>query len=270
VRPDLADIDDWAGVNSNDLQRIANYILQGGIAPTCDPGLEPPFPPSEDTLELRNCRVPAHSDTWTVELWLTTTGADGVEAVVFPFRLVDSLSLIVIDSIVANHPAETLDSAINIDPSQTRAIAGWNLLMGSPLPGSATSKLATIYLSNTYSESVEILLIDTISYRYNTTLISRNGGAQPSVPSVVGIESNLGPYAPSCFGEMRGNADCDVDETISISDLIVLVDYMFSSGPTPACFDEADVSADGQLVIEDLIFLVDYMFNGGPAPLPCP
>jgi hypothetical protein len=89
------------------------------------------------------------------------------------------------------------------------------------------------------------------------------------VPVVLGIASNLGPYAPSCFGEIRGNVDCGSDETINIIDLIVLVDYMFSDGPTPGCFDEADVNADVAITISDLVYLVDYMFSGGPEPPPC-
>ena len=90
------------------------------------------------------------------------------------------------------------------------------------------------------------------------------------IPTIVGIASNPGQYAPSCFGEIRGNVDCDPEEMIEVADLIALVDFMFDSGPTPGCFDEADINADVAITISDLVYLVDYMFTGGPEPPACP
>jgi len=73
-----------------------------------------------------------------------------------------------------------------------------------------------------------------------------------------------------CVGD-RGNVDGDTTDAIDISDLVYLVDYMFSSGPEPPCFDEADINGDGapDIDISDLVYLVDYMFNSGPAPPSC-
>ena len=46
---------------------------------------------------------------------------------------------------------------------------------------------------------------------------------------------------------------------------------MFVSGPEPPCFDEADINGDGEpnLDISDLVHLVDYMFTSGPPPADC-
>ena len=63
------------------------------------------------------------------------------------------------------------------------------------------------------------------------------------------------------------------DDQINIEDLVYMVDYMFTGGPTVMCFDEAELEPpfDGsQLAIQDLVYLVDYMFTGGPPPIPCP
>jgi hypothetical protein len=271
VRPDLADIDQWTGVNGNDFQRFCNYMFQGGNSTECTPTLELPFPQSDDTLELRNCRIPPYNDSWAVELWLTSTGSTDVDAVVFPFRLVDSLSSVIIETVDSSHPAGTLVLFDNIDSTGASGILGLHYLYMSSLPSPTTTKLATIRLSNTYSESVQVILIDTTTTDpSNTVMISRNGGSQPTMPVVLGIASNLGQYGPSCFGDIRGNVDCGSDETINIIDLIVLVDYMFSDGPTPGCFDEADLDVDGETGIGDLVFLVDYMFNNGVAPPACP
>jgi hypothetical protein len=74
-----------------------------------------------------------------------------------------------------------------------------------------------------------------------------------------------------CIG-IRGNIDDDPGQSIDISDLVYLVDFMFNSGPEPNCFEEGDVDGSGGSTIDiaDLVYLVDYMFNGGPAPVSCP
>jgi len=83
-----------------------------------------------------------------------------------------------------------------------------------------------------------------------------------------------------CMGAIRGNVDMDPGDVIDISDLVFLVDYMFTGGPPPTCAEEANIDGSccasgsseslSDIDISDLVYLVDYMFNGGPAPPPCP
>lgn len=75
-----------------------------------------------------------------------------------------------------------------------------------------------------------------------------------------------------CVGAMRGNVDYDLEDAIDISDVIYLVDFMFTGGEEPVCFEEADIDADFvvEINIADLVYLVNYIFQGGPAPPPCP
>ncbi len=73
-----------------------------------------------------------------------------------------------------------------------------------------------------------------------------------------------------CLPPIRGNVDYDLGDAIDISDLVYLVDYMFTGGPEPPCFEEADMNGDSAIDISDLVYLVDFMFTGGPAPLDCP
>jgi hypothetical protein len=74
-----------------------------------------------------------------------------------------------------------------------------------------------------------------------------------------------------CVG-MRGNVDCDPDDVLDISDLVYLVDYQFTGGPVPPCWEEADIDGSGGDVIDitDLIWLMEYMFDGGLPPAACP
>ena len=83
-----------------------------------------------------------------------------------------------------------------------------------------------------------------------------------------------------CMGAIRGNVDMDGGDVIDISDLVYLVDYMFTDGPAPTCAEEANIDGSccasgsseslSDIDISDLVYLVDYMFNGGPEPPPCP
>ncbi len=59
------------------------------------------------------------------------------------------------------------------------------------------------------------------------------------------------------------NNDCSSD----ISDLVLLVAYMFSGGTPPDPLMTADMNGDSEIDISDMVWLVDYMFNGGPPPV---
>jgi hypothetical protein len=74
-----------------------------------------------------------------------------------------------------------------------------------------------------------------------------------------------------CLGQ-RGNVDFDPEDQLDISDLVFMVDYMFTGGPVPPCWEEADIDGSGGdgIDITDLVHLVDYMFTGGPPPADCP
>ena len=80
---------------------------------------------------------------------------------------------------------------------------------------------------------------------------------------------SVSEYVGCCKG-LRGNIDGSIVEDPDISDLVFLVDYMFTSGPVPPCLEEADLEVNGGVDISDLVYLVDYMFTGGPEPPPCP
>jgi len=63
-------------------------------------------------------------------------------------------------------------------------------------------------------------------------------------------------------GDMDGSGDGP-----DISDLVYLVDYMFTGGPPPPIVAAADVDGSGAIDISDLVYIVDYMFTGGPPPV---
>lgn len=76
--------------------------------------------------------------------------------------------------------------------------------------------------------------------------------------------------APCCAGT-SGNINQDAGNTVDLSDLIYLVNYLFLGGPAPSCMESANTNGDagGDVDLSDLIYLVNYLFLGGPAPAAC-
>ncbi len=90
------------------------------------------------------------------------------------------------------------------------------------------------------------------------------------------IDTNIPWSGPHCFEitegccvGIRGNVDNSSDNIIDVSDLELLVTYMFLEGAPPACSKEADINGDTILDISDLLALVGYMFLGGVLPANC-
>ncbi len=93
----------------------------------------------------------------------------------------------------------------------------------------------------------------------------------PMVANADQTDSNgdgIGDVCECCQG-MRGNVNADSTNTVDISDLIVLVDYMFGGEAALVCPDEGDVDGSTELDISDLVYMADFMFGDGPAPVAC-
>jgi len=71
-----------------------------------------------------------------------------------------------------------------------------------------------------------------------------------------------------CIG-MTGDINYDGSGP-DITDLVFLVNYMFSGGAPLSCEEEADLNGSGSGPdISDLVYLVIYMFSGGTPPAEC-
>ncbi len=104
------------------------------------------------------------------------------------------------------------------------------------------------------------------------------GGTSDNYGLSHGFWQDFGAGGTCCMPPIRGNVDYDGGDAIDISDLVYTVDYMFTGGPAPVCWEEANVDGSGDgppdgsedIDISDLVYLVDFMFNGGPEPVACP
>ncbi len=117
------------------------------------------------------------------------------------------------------------------------------------------------------------------SYRLNGTLgqTAVGYGSSASYGLSHGFWQEFGAVTCCNHDGLRG--DYNSDNAINVADLTAMVDYLFFSGPPPACVDdpgpppvypEGDYNGDGALNVADLTALVDFLFFSGPAPAPCP
>ena len=78
--------------------------------------------------------------------------------------------------------------------------------------------------------------------------------------AVLCCESEVSSFWTWTLGDLDGTHEVD------ISDLVMMVDYMFNYGEAPDPLFVADLTGDCINDISDLVYMVDYMFSGGPAP----
>jgi hypothetical protein len=74
-----------------------------------------------------------------------------------------------------------------------------------------------------------------------------------------------------CVG-MVGNVDCDPQEFVSMSDLTVLISYLFIDVQPLGCPEEANVDGDpeGMVTMSDVTFMIAYLFMGVDTLPACP
>jgi len=58
--------------------------------------------------------------------------------------------------------------------------------------------------------------------------------------------------------------DANADGSVTLPDIIYLVNYVFKGGPAPAPLARGDVNASCNVNLADIIYLVNYVFKGGP------
>ncbi len=80
------------------------------------------------------------------------------------------------------------------------------------------------------------------------------------------------PSQADCDNDGIGDAcdflsgDADNSGVITISDAVLLINYIFSGGPAPCPLRNGDADCSGAVTISDAVYLINYIFAGGPAP----
>jgi hypothetical protein len=65
------------------------------------------------------------------------------------------------------------------------------------------------------------------------------------------------------------SGDANNDETVDVSDVVYLINYLFIKGPPPVALPSGDANCDGGIDISDVVYLINYLFIHGPAPVMC-
>jgi hypothetical protein len=60
--------------------------------------------------------------------------------------------------------------------------------------------------------------------------------------------------------------DANNDSSISLSDIVYLINYLFKGGPSPLYYNTGDVNCDGKVSLSDVVYLINYLFKSGPPP----
>ncbi len=80
------------------------------------------------------------------------------------------------------------------------------------------------------------------------------------------------PAQSDCDNDGIGDAcdflsgDADNSGAITISDAVLLINYIFSGGPAPCPIRNGDADCSSAVTISDAVYLINYIFAGGPAP----
>lgn len=60
--------------------------------------------------------------------------------------------------------------------------------------------------------------------------------------------------------------DADGSEIVTISDAVLLINYIFAGGPAPNPLLSGDADCSGSVTISDAVYLINYIFAGGAVP----
>jgi hypothetical protein len=60
--------------------------------------------------------------------------------------------------------------------------------------------------------------------------------------------------------------DANNDRSIDVSDVVLIINYLFKEGTPPAIFETGDVNCDEKIDVADVVYLINYLFRGGSAP----
>lgn len=157
-------------------------------------------------------------------------------------------------------PGLILDSMNNVD-KWMYAVAIWFF---GYLPERDTTLFTMFFTTSPYWDPDRPVMIDTVT---------KQGPAEPiqlvffdtSAPA----DSILLGFVPGFLGPgfIPDVGDVNGDRSVSVTDVVYLIDYIFRGGPRPFYrLSVGDVNCDGKVDIVDVVYLINYLFRGGPPP----
>jgi hypothetical protein len=78
---------------------------------------------------------------------------------------------------------------------------------------------------------------------------------------IIGCNVDMGVYE---FWYKCG--DANGDDSVTVSDVVYLINYLFKGGLPPIPKQSGDANCDGTVSVSDIVYLNNYLFKGGPPP----
>jgi hypothetical protein len=117
------------------------------------------------------------------------------------------------------------------------------------------------------------------NYRMFTDVLDEFGGRAQSAnyllrigsggqPGVVGVSEGNSYYGRQGYVHTASfrHGDDNCDGSISVSDVVYEINYLFKGGPPPCPYEVGDVNCDLTKSVSDVVYLINYLFKGGPPP----
>jgi hypothetical protein len=111
-------------------------------------------------------------------------------------------------------------------------------------------------------DNVTVDGVETIwDYDSSSNILTFSVDYSNEVREIIITENTIEPLLPC--------GDLNSDGSVSISDIVYLISYLFKGGKPPQCEPYtacADVNKDMQITISDVIYLINYFLKDGPPP----
>ena len=82
-----------------------------------------------------------------------------------------------------------------------------------------------------------------------------------------GTSTNFKLYAGFVHSTMVKCGDANADGSLTVSDVVYLVNYLFKGGPVAKPYEAGEANCDGKVTVSEVVYLVNYLFKGGPVPI---
>jgi len=77
-------------------------------------------------------------------------------------------------------------------------------------------------------------------------------------------DSTISDMGAFYYHYLRGDANGNY--TLSLADIVYLINYLFKFGPAPEPIQSGDANCDGKVSLGDIVYLINYLFKFGPEP----
>lgn len=168
---------------------------------------------------------------------------------------------------LVGEPGDSIDFLIGLQEAGGQAAAEGITASISSLVSDSDDTISGVYLSLPFNS----IPSDTFYYGYGyvkTDTLNQVG----NYIGVINVSFNGGSFQIPVFLSLIRHYTCgnvNSDSSVSVSDIVYLINYLFKSGQAPHCtpyIDCADVNWDGKVSVSDVVYLINYLFKGGPLP----